>query len=43
MSAGLSMLHVYSNDLMFTGVPADARYLLGVSYPSSERQHVLTM
>ena len=25
------------------GVPANARYLLGVSYPSSERQHVLTM
>ena len=22
---------------------ADAKYLLGVSYPSSERQHVLTM
>ena len=27
----------------FTGVPADARYLLGVSYPSSERQHALTV
>ena len=29
--------------LIFTGVPADARYLLRVSYPSSERQHVLTL
>ncbi len=24
-------------------MPADARYLLGVSYPSSERQHALTV
>ena len=24
-------------------LPADARYLLGVSYPISERQHILTM
>lgn len=30
-----------SNDLQ--GVPADARYVLGMSYPSSARQHVLTM
>lgn len=25
------------------GVPAEARYLLSASYPSAERQHVLTM
>ena len=24
-------------------LPANARYLLGVSYPSSERQHILTL
>lgn len=29
--------------LFVTNVPADARYLLGVSYPSSEGQHVLTV
>ena len=27
----------------FTGVPVNARYLLGVSYSSSECQRVLTM
>ena len=40
-------LHVYDVPPLLTtkctGVPADARHLLGVSYPSSQRQHVLTV
>ena len=31
-----------NNNNNSTGVPGNARYLLGMSYPSPERQHVLT-
>lgn len=33
----------YCVPFRFTGVPADAGYLLGVLYPSSECHHILTV
>lgn len=30
---------IVTNTTHFTGLPADARYLLGLSQPGSERQH----